>query len=497
MGSVWRATRLDLGASVAIKVMHASDNPVGVERFAREAKAAAGLRSPHVVRIIDFGIDDATRTPFIAMEMLEGESLAERLESVGRLTPRTVARVITEVARALSEAHAAGIVHRDLKPANIFLVENHDDELVKLLDFGVAKALGGAATATGHVLGTPYYMSPEQVNSLKEIDHRADLWSLGVIASECLTGRKPFNADTLSELAMKISLGRAEVPSSAAAVPAGFDAWFARAINVDPAARFQSATQLAQELAALTIGDGVESKVAAPRLAFASTQKLDSMADLPSSPVGSSPVAASGSAPASAPTPEALQHAGSTTARGSALSTSARPSARRWSLPFFAAAAVVLVIVAGEYIRPSRAPAPAPEQARSALGAASPPSVEASGSAAPSSTAPTPAATSNAAPAPAAAPAEVAPSGPGVATPPSGAAINTADEAAPVPSKPQAASAKPATTATAPAVPASEPPRKSKASTQHPASNRVQTKDAPKKKPSPAPSKGLDAYDTP
>src|SRR5688572_8788168 len=176
MGSVWRATRLDLGTQLAIKVMHgeACQKPGGLERFSREARAAASLSSPHVVRIIDFGADARAGLAFMAMELLEGESLAARLQSGQRQAPAWVASVITQVARALGQAHTAGIVHRDLKPANIFLVHNDDDELVKLLDFGVAKAADGLATATGSVLGTPYYMSPEQVNAAKHIDHRTD-----------------------------------------------------------------------------------------------------------------------------------------------------------------------------------------------------------------------------------------------------------------------------------------------------------------------------------
>jgi len=480
MGSVWRATRLDLGASVAVKVMHghAADNPVGVERFAREAKAAAGLRSPHVVRIIDFGIDEATHTPFIAMEMLEGESLAQRLESVERLSPRQLSRVITGVARALSEAHAAGIVHRDLKPANIFLVENHDDELVKLLDFGVAKALGGVATATGHVLGTPYYMSPEQVNSLKDIDHRADLWSLGVIASECLTGRKPFNAETLSELAMKISLGRAEVPSSVAAVPEGFDAWFARAINVDPAARFQSASELALGLAELTARDGVEPKVS-PRLAFASTQQLDSMADVPRAPAAQTPA---GPAPAPARSPEALQRAGSTTARGSALSTTPRPRSRRWSLPFGAAAAVLLVIVAGEYLRSGRPAETSVEQTRSALG--------------PGTALPSPEASAGSA---AGAPSEAAAASALAATAEAVAAAATQKAVAPEP-EPQVAvlPSPPAAVPQATTAPAATEPKREGTRPAEPrtAVSRGASKETPKKKPN-APPKRLDAYDIP
>ena len=363
MGSVWRATRLDLGTRVAVKVMHGqpSDNPVGFDRFGREAKAAASLNSPHVVRIIDFGLDAATHTPFITMELLEGESLAQRIDSALRLAPAVVARVITQVARALSEAHAAGIVHRDLKPANIFLVRNADEELVKLLDFGVAKAAGGVATATGHVLGTPYYMSPEQVNSLKDIDHRADLWSLAVIASECVTGRKPFMAETLSELAMKISLGRAEVPSSVAPVPTGFDAWFARGTSVDPAGRFQTATQLALELQTVLKGERVEASAPA-RLAFAATQRLESTAQPPPD------------APPATPAPERARAAGlSTTARGSALSTTPSAAARRWPWPFAAATLLAIVGGLGVLLSSARHPAPPLVEAHAALGVGSEP----------------------------------------------------------------------------------------------------------------------------
>jgi serine/threonine-protein kinase len=268
MGSVWRATRLDLGTELAIKVMSgdALNKPGGLDRFTREAKAAASLTSPHVVRIIDFGADTAGGLAFMAMELLVGESLSARISSRKVLEPQHVARVITQVARALAQAHAAGIVHRDLKPGNIFLVHNADDELAKLLDFGIAKAGDGLSTATGSVLGTPYYMSPEQVNCAKDIDHRTDLWSLGVIACECMTGQRPFSAETLSELAMKIALGRAEVPSRLGAVPLGFDAWFARATQVDRTQRFQSATELASALA------GVVGQTSGVRVATSSAE---------------------------------------------------------------------------------------------------------------------------------------------------------------------------------------------------------------------------------
>jgi protein kinase-like protein len=282
MGSVWRATRLDLGTELAIKVMHgdATTQASRLERFTREAKAASRLTSPHVVRVIDFGVDAASGLPFMAMELLEGESLAARLESGGPQAPARVASIILQVARALNQAHAAGIVHRDLKPANIFLVRNEDEELVKLLDFGIAKAGDGVSTVTGSVLGTPYYMSPEQVGALKDVDHRTDIWSLGVIACECLTGRRPFAADTLSELAMKIALGRAELPSSLGPVPGGFDEWFARATHVHRSQRFQSASELASALGAVAARATVRS-ASAPELALAATLPLDATGPLP------------------------------------------------------------------------------------------------------------------------------------------------------------------------------------------------------------------------
>jgi eukaryotic-like serine/threonine-protein kinase len=366
MGSVWRSTRLDLGTSLALKVMHglASDNPSGFERLSREAKSAASLSSPHVVRVIDFGVDTASNTTFIAMELLEGESLAQRLERGVPLSLHAVAKVITQVARALSQAHAAGIIHRDLKPANVFLVQNGDDELVKLLDFGVAKAGGslgaGLATATGHVLGTPYYMSPEQVNSLKDIDHRTDIWSLGVIASECLTRRRPFMAETLSELAMKISLGRAETPSSVAPVPAGFDAWFARATAVEPARRFQSVTQLAAELQALAAKERGGPKSASSSFAFATTQRAESPGDLGSPATGRLEVTAASER--WGPVEVAL----STTAHGGALSARV-PESRRsksWSAPVLGGIALIVVLglggaLSGVFRRSDELPRPA------------------------------------------------------------------------------------------------------------------------------------------
>jgi serine/threonine-protein kinase len=253
MGEVWRAEQLDLKAHVAVKILNPtlSINGESLQRFNREAQAAAALRSPHVVQILEHGFDSELGVAFIAMEMMEGESLAQRLRRVNRLSQAETARVISHVARALSRAHEAGIVHRDLKPDNVFLVANEDEEVAKVLDFGVAKAKNlslDTATRTGAVMGTPYYMSPEQIAGEKSVDFRTDLWALGVIACECLTGRRPFDAESLGGLAIAICTKPTPRPSTLAPVPAAFDAWFERAVARDPEGRFQSARELAEAL---------------------------------------------------------------------------------------------------------------------------------------------------------------------------------------------------------------------------------------------------------
>ena len=254
MGTVWRAEHLVLCAPVAVKVL---DHDVSLDeeahdRFIREARAAAALRSPHVVQILDYGIDDGF--PFIAMELLEGETLQRRLSRAGRLAPIEAARIITHVARAVARAHEAGIIHRDLKPENVFLVKNEDAIIAKVLDFGVAKVekaqLGpkGTRTRTGSLLGTPFYMSPEQAQGNKTIDPRSDLWSLGVITFECLTGKRPFESDGLGDLVLQICVRDMPVPSAFGPVPPKFDEWFAKACCRDPEQRFQTAREVADAL---------------------------------------------------------------------------------------------------------------------------------------------------------------------------------------------------------------------------------------------------------
>jgi serine/threonine-protein kinase len=247
MGTVWRAEHLTLRTDVAVKLIEPqlTDSDEAIARFQREARAAAGIRSVNVVKVMDYGFDEGV--PFIVMELLEGETLRSRLRRVRRLSALEVGNILYQVSRALEFAHAQGIVHRDLKPENIYIVREGHDELVKVLDFGVAKRYGEITTDTssfcttvGAVIGTPHYLSPEQAIGSTDIDHRVDIWAFGVVAFECLTGVRPFNGDTLGALLMAICSGPIPVPSAYAQVPAGFDGWFERAVARNPKDRFDS-----------------------------------------------------------------------------------------------------------------------------------------------------------------------------------------------------------------------------------------------------------------
>ena len=321
MGEVWRAEHALLKSTLAIKVLHpqllgGNEGEVRslMERFFREARATAALRSPHVVQILDFGQDGAV--PFIAMELLDGETLEQRIERVRALSARETAAIVTQIARGVDKAHEAGIVHRDLKPANVFLVRSFDGELVKVLDFGIAKVATGPAgykaTQTGMTVGTPAYMSPEQVQASRALDHRADLWSLGVIAFECLTGNVPFEGDSFGALVLAICVHPPPRPSARHAVPPGFDAWFTKAVNRNPDERFQSAKELAESLHAVLCPDTRASQASLPTLetdmAWAPTMLNPNMQTDPLASSGSGAVAVQGGGPAppwGVPTPGA------------------------------------------------------------------------------------------------------------------------------------------------------------------------------------------------
>jgi serine/threonine-protein kinase len=258
-GEVWVAHDLRDDRTVAIKLIK-DDFVASAEirsRLLREAHLAACLSSPHVVRVLGSGASDDGR-PFMVMEYLEGTSLRERLAEQGSLSLHETMRLLAPLCAALEEAHGAGLVHRDLKPENIFLVRAGDDEDVKILDFGVAKATGifdalVAGTMTGDLRGTPSYMSPEQAQGLTTVDHRTDLWALGVIAFECITGVRPFEAKAIGPLMAKILVAPIPAPSRVAPetlVAPAIDAWMARALARDADARFGSARELAAAFAA-------------------------------------------------------------------------------------------------------------------------------------------------------------------------------------------------------------------------------------------------------
>ena len=212
MGAVFLGENLRVRKTVAIKVLHANAGGVedAVQRFEREAQAAGQIGSDHIVEVHDLG-----RTPagdhFMVMEFLDGESLRQRLKKGRAVEPEVVAPIVSQLLEGLGAAHAAGIIHRDLKPDNIYLVREKAGrkDFVKILDFGISKFLqiggeGGAVTRTGMVMGSPNYMSPEQVKSSSEVDARSDLYTVGVILFEAVTGFVPFKANTFAELLFKI-----------------------------------------------------------------------------------------------------------------------------------------------------------------------------------------------------------------------------------------------------------------------------------------------------
>jgi len=259
MGSVWVADHLTLGTQVAVKFMspEVASKPNLVARFTREAHAAAQIKSVHVVQILDHGITP-DGTPYIAMELLEGESLQQRLKREGPLGSALCSTIVGQTCKALTKAHALGIVHRDIKPANIFLMDSEGDVFVKLLDFGVAKQGDGdlSMTRTNEKVGTPFYMCPEQLISAKHVDYRADIWSIGIVAYHCLIGQVPFKANTFGDLCLAVSRGVFPAPSRVRAeLPPTLDGWFLRALARDPAKRFESAKQAADELALATRGE--------------------------------------------------------------------------------------------------------------------------------------------------------------------------------------------------------------------------------------------------
>jgi serine/threonine-protein kinase len=256
MGVVVAAHHLALDARVAIKLMRPelrARNDL-VRRFLREARAAARLHSPHVTRVFDVAtLDDGC--PYIVMEYLEGSDLAAWLQQHGPVPASAAAELVLQALDAVAEAHAAGIVHRDLKPANLFVTRARNDEpLLKVLDLGICKLVeaGSTTISSAAVVGTPPYMAPEQLAARPRADARSDIWALGVILHELVTGRRPFSGSTVEEL--RIATRTRCPPITCADVPSELAAVVARCLAIDPAERFECAADVAAALAPLTQG---------------------------------------------------------------------------------------------------------------------------------------------------------------------------------------------------------------------------------------------------
>ncbi len=265
MGTVYRAEHTLLGRIAAVKVLHPEmcANKEVVNRFFNEAKATTAIKHTGIVEIFDFGYMSSGHA-YLVMEFLEGMPLSARMKERGRVSEGEAAMILRGVCSALAAAHNKGIVHRDLKPDNLFVVPDPESPLgirCKLLDFGIAKltdiGMAGSATKTGAVMGTPTYMSPEQCRGTGDVDHRADLYSLGCIFYQLLTGRPPFvqlGAGELigAHLYMKPESPRHHVPG----ISSETETLVMRLLDKDPSARVQSARELASHLGSIAQGGG-------------------------------------------------------------------------------------------------------------------------------------------------------------------------------------------------------------------------------------------------
>ena len=250
------ATHLALDEPVALKFMTAEGkaDDTARARFLREAKAARKLTSAHVARVFDVG-QLKSGEPYIVMERLNGDDLAKHLRTSGRLSPGDTVRYVLQVCDAIREAHALGIVHRDLKPQNLFLSRRAGSgAVIKVLDFGIAKSLdladtNSSLTASQNVVGSPVYMSPEQLRASKHVDTRTDIWSIGVIMFELLSGKVPFAGDSVLELGMRImTVAAPSLATLRAEIPEGLADIVQKCLEKDPDNRFATIDALAVEL---------------------------------------------------------------------------------------------------------------------------------------------------------------------------------------------------------------------------------------------------------
>ncbi len=293
VGCVVSAVHLQLGQRVAIKFLQPQALQVAdaVERFLREARAAVRLKSEHVGRVIDVGQFD-NGAPYMVMEFLEGMDLANYVMRVGPLTVSQACDFVLQACDAIAEAHQVGIVHRDLKPANLYLASRSDGApLIKVLDFGISKAAPDdtnfSLTRTTTVMGSPGYMSPEQLRSARDCDARTDIWALGVILYELCTGRQPFGGESITELALKVAMD----PTPAMNLipdPPGFEAVVGKCLSKEPAHRYQNVAELAAALVPFGPPSALESAQRIARVLQVTPSALALAQSLPPRP-GTSP----------------------------------------------------------------------------------------------------------------------------------------------------------------------------------------------------------------
>ena len=255
MGTVYEAEHVVTGRRVAVKVLKADQllKKESVSRFEHEGRVVAAIRHPNICQVFDVGrLEDGS--PFMVMERLRGETLADRLERDGTMPMQELCEVMVEALSALEAAHRQGVVHRDLKPDNIFVGERGGRRAVKVLDFGIAKATGlqdaaGSLTRTGMVMGTPYYMAPEQAMGERNLDRRVDVWGAGVVLYEAITGQRPFVAKNYNALLVQILTAAPKgVEELSAGVPATLAQVVRHALEKKREDRYQSAGELRQAL---------------------------------------------------------------------------------------------------------------------------------------------------------------------------------------------------------------------------------------------------------
>jgi eukaryotic-like serine/threonine-protein kinase len=267
MGSVYEAVDAVTGMGVAVKIITAemAKNPTLMGRFEREARAAATIETPHIIKVLDAGTDEGLGLPFLAMELLDGEDVQQLIKRLGPLPPDLALRIVAQACLGLDRAHEARIIHRDIKPANFFLAKTGGGQrVVKLLDFGIAKIAHdpesntetAGLTRTGSMLGSPLYMSPEQARGHKDLDRRADVWSMGVVLYQALTGRTPHqDTDALGELIIAICTEEAAaIQELAPWVSPQIAAIAHQAMRFAPEERFQTAADMLDAIRPLLAG---------------------------------------------------------------------------------------------------------------------------------------------------------------------------------------------------------------------------------------------------